>query len=71
MGNDNPDYYSKTRMKKLFEMYEKQELLDPHEKRILIATLEISDKRAGDIMQPLDQIFMLEIDTKLTRDILS
>ena len=54
LGEEEPELYSKTKMKKLFEMYEKDKLLDPSEKRILIATLEISDKKAGTIMKPLD-----------------
>ena len=52
-------------------MYEEEELLDPSEKRILVATLEISDKVAGDIMKPLNDVFMLEIDTKLNKETLT
>ena len=70
LGEEEVDLYSKTKMKKLFELYEKEKLLNPSEKRILIAALEISDKRAGDVMKPLDKVYMLEIDTILTKDVL-
>ena len=59
LGSGEEELYSKVKMKKLFEMYEKEKLLEPAEKRILIATLEISDKRAGDIMRPLDEALRL------------
>lgn len=70
LGEEEADVYSKVKMKKLFEMYEEEKLLNPSEKRILTAALEIADKRACDIMKPLDQVFMLDIDTLLNRDTL-
>ena len=54
LGEEEADVYSKVKMKKLFEMYEEEKLLNPSEKRILTAALEIADKRACDIMKPLD-----------------
>lgn len=46
-------------------------MLNQSEKRILTAALEISEKKAGDLMKPLDKVFMLDIDTCLTRDTLN
>lgn len=54
LGEEAADMYSKARMKKLFDMYEEEKLLNPSEKRILTAALEISEKRAVEIMTPLD-----------------
>lgn len=62
-GEEEADFYTKTKMKKLFEMYESENLLNAAEKKLLVAALEISDKRAGHIMKPLDEVYMLEIDT--------
>lgn len=70
LGEEEGDMYTKGKMKKLFEMYEKEKLLGPSERRILVAALEISDKRAGHIMKPLDDVYMLDIDTILTRETL-
>jgi metal transporter CNNM len=57
-------------MKKLFDMYEKENLLNPNEKKILTAALELHEKIAESIMQPLDKVFMLDIDSKITKDLL-
>jgi CBS domain containing-hemolysin-like protein len=51
-------------------MYEKEKLLNPSERKILTAALEMHDKNAESIMQPLDKTFMLDIDSKITKELL-
>lgn len=57
-------------MKRLFEMYEKEKLLDPAERKILSAALELQEKTAEMVMTPLEKTFMLDIDLVLDRELL-
>ena len=41
LGNDGGNVYNKNKMKRLFEMYEKEKLLDPSERKILTAALDL------------------------------
>ncbi len=51
-------------------MYEKEKLLDPSERKILSAALELQEKTAKMVMTPLDKTFMLDIDLVVDRDLL-
>lgn len=68
LGEELGNIFTKNQMKKLFEMYEKDKLLHPDERKLLIAALEIQDKKAKCIMTPINKIYMLDINTKLTED---
>jgi CBS domain containing-hemolysin-like protein len=57
-------------MKRLFEMYEKEKFLNPQERILLSAALELHEKKAIEVMTPLEDTFMLEIDTKIDRALL-
>jgi metal transporter CNNM len=57
-------------MKGLFEMYEKEKLLDTNERKILVAALEFHDKKVSEVMTPLDKAFMLDIDTQIDKALL-
>lgn len=41
LGEEESNQYNKSKMKRLFEMYEKEKLLDPSERKILSAALEL------------------------------
>jgi len=41
LGEEDGEQYNKSKMKRLFEMYEKEKLLDPSERKILSAALEL------------------------------
>ncbi|CAI2360224.1 unnamed protein product [Moneuplotes crassus] len=68
LGEELGNILSKNQMKKLFEMYENDKLLDPDERKLMVAALEIQDKKAKTIMTPMDKIYMLDINTRLTED---
>ena len=68
LGEELGNILSKNQMKKLFEMYEKDQLLNPDERKLLIAALEIQEKEAKHIMTPISKIYMLDINTKLTEE---
>ena len=52
-------------MKKLFEQYEREKMLNPGERKMLSAALELKTKTIGDVMTPITKIFMLDINTTL------
>jgi CBS domain containing-hemolysin-like protein len=70
LGAEEGNQYNKQKMKRLFEMYEKEKLLDPSERKILSAALEFQEKTAESVMTPLDQTFMLDIEQVLDKDLL-
>lgn len=43
LGEDAGNGYSKTKIKGLFAIYEKEKLLDPQERKILTAALELRE----------------------------
>jgi len=65
IGEDGGTFLSKSQMKKLFEQHEKDKLLNPGERKMLSAALELKTKTIGDVMTPLSKIFMLDINQTL------
>lgn len=57
-------------MKRLFEKYEKQKLLNPSERKIMSSALEIRTKRVEDVMTPMSSVFMIDINTNLNKQML-
>lgn len=62
LGEDEGNLLSKSRMKKLFEKYEQQNVLQASERKILSAALELKNKTVGSAMTPLSNAFMLDIN---------
>lgn len=65
LGDDEGTFLSKSRMKKLFEQFEKEKTLNPSERKMLSAALELKTKTVGEVMTPLDKAYMLDIDQTL------
>lgn len=70
LGEDAGNVYNKNKMKRLFEIYEKEKLLDPQERKILTAALELHDKSTDKVMTPLDKVFKLDIDLPVDKELL-
>jgi metal transporter CNNM len=70
LGEDAANVYNKNKMKRLFELYEKEQLLDPQERKMLTAALELNEKKTFEVMTPLDQAFMLDIDSPVDKELL-
>lgn len=70
LGEDAGNVYNKNKMKRLFELYEKEELLDPGERKMLTAALELHEKKTHEVMTPLDKAFMLDIDSLVDKELL-
>jgi len=49
-------------MKKLFRKYEKDKMINPSERKMLSAALELKTKTIGDVMTPMNKLFMLDIN---------
>jgi len=62
IGEDGGTFLSKSQMKKLFEQYEREKMLNPGERKMLSAALELKTKTIGDVMTPISKIFMLDIN---------
>ena len=65
IGEDGGTYLSKSQMKKLFQQYEKDKMLQPGERKMLSAALELKTKIIGEVMTPMSKIFMLDINQTL------
>jgi metal transporter CNNM len=70
LGQEAGNSYNKNKMKRLFEIYEKEKLLDPSERKILTAALELHDKTTAEVMTTLDKAFMLDIDVPVDKDMM-
>lgn len=70
LGAEEGNVYSKNKMKRLFEMYEKEALLDPSERKILSAALDLQEKTAASVMKPIEDAFMLDINLVIDKTLL-
>lgn len=70
LGEDAGNVFNKNKMKRMFELYEKEKVLDPSELKILTAALELHEHRTFEVMTPLDKAFMLDVDTLVDKDLL-
>lgn len=65
LGDDEGTFLSKSRMKRLFEQFEKEKTLNPSERKMLSAALELKTRTVGEVMTLLDKAYMLDIDQTL------
>lgn len=70
LGEDAGNVFNKNKMKRMFELYEKEKLLDPSELKILKAALELHEQKTIEVMTPLEKAFMLDVDTLVDKDLL-
>ena len=70
LGEEVSSNYNKNKMKQLFKIYEEQNLLESHERKILDGALDLRDKQIREVMTPLEKVYMLDIDTTLDKDLL-
>lgn len=69
LGEEEGNLLSRSRMKKLFEKYEQQNVLRPSERKILSAALEMKHKTVGKVMTSLKDTFMLDINQNLDQNL--
>lgn len=61
---------STNKMKRMFEMYEKEGRVNLNERRILSAALDLQHKSVKDAMTPYDKVFMLDINSVLNHQLM-
>ena len=71
LGDEGDAALNKGKMKKVFLNAEANQILDPSERRILTAALELGKKQVDTVMTPIAEVYMLEINTKLDRKLLT
>jgi metal transporter CNNM len=70
LGEEVGNILSKNKMKRMFEMYEKDKILTSSERKILSAALEMQEMLSSQVMTSIDDVFMLDIETKIDRPLL-
>ena len=60
LGDDPGTKFTKTQMKALFAIYEREARIDVDQKKILSAVLDFTERKVGDIMTPLSETYMLD-----------
>ena len=71
LGNEEMGNMSKGKMKKVFLHAERNDVLDAAERKILTAALELGKKQVDSVMTPIQDVYMLEINTVLDRKLLT
>lgn len=54
----------------MFEMLEVENVIKSSERKIIQAALELQEKTAKQVMTPIDEVYMLEINTQLDHKIM-
>jgi len=70
LGEDPGTKFTKTQMKALFSIYEREERIDLRQKVILSAALDFAEKRVKEIMRPLSETFMIDSKQKFTVELI-
>lgn len=52
-------------MKRMFEMLETENVIKSSERKIIQAALDLQEKTAEEVMTPIDEVYMLDINTHL------
>lgn len=63
LGDEVGNLLSTNKMKRMFEMYEKEGRVKSSERKILSAALDLQHKTVADAMTPYDKVFMLDINS--------
>jgi len=70
LGEEVGTIMNRGKMKKFFEMQEGANILKGAERKILSAALELGRKSVDEVMTPIEDVFMLEVNTVINRDLL-
>mmetsp|Transcript_22338 Transcript_22338/g.34588 ORF Transcript_22338/g.34588 Transcript_22338/m.34588 type:complete len:156 (+) Transcript_22338:309-776(+) len=70
LGEEVANTLTKGQMKNMFDIYEQGGFIERSEKLIIQAALELQEKGCNKVMTPVDEVFMLDVNTKLTHEVL-
>jgi metal transporter CNNM len=68
VGKELPNIYSKRKLSKILEHVEDQGIIDEDEEQILLGGVSFSEKYVGDVMTPIDRVFLLPLTTILSEE---
>lgn len=70
LGDEVAASYTKNQLKKFFALQEQGNTIKSSERKILSAALELGRKNVETVMTPISEVYMLDINTRVTRSIL-
>lgn len=70
LGEEVGNILSKNQMKRMFEMLELENVIKSSERKIIQAALDLQEKTAKEVMTPIEEVYMLDINTQLDHKIL-
>ena len=70
LGEEVGNVYTKKQMKNMFTMLEEEHIIKRSERVIIQAALELQEKSTKDVMTSIEEVFMLDINTKLDHSVL-
>jgi len=70
LGEEVGNVLSKSQMKNMFEQLEASNVIKANERKIIQGALDLQEKTARQIMTEIEKVYMLEINTKLSAEIL-
>lgn len=65
LGEEVGNVLSKNQMLRMFEMLEKENIIKSSERKIIQAALDLEKKTAAVVMTPIEDVYMLELNTHL------
>ena len=69
LGEEVGTVLTKSKMKKMFAIQQQMQAIEDQEGKILAGALELSTKPISEVMTPLDQVYMLELNTLINREV--
>ena len=69
LGEEVGTVMTKSKMRKFFDIQEELNMIEDAEGKILKATLSLSQKQVSDIMIPIEEAFMLDINAIINREV--
>ena len=70
LGEEVGNILSKNQMKRMFEMLEIENVIKSSERKIIQAALDLQEKTASQVMTPIEDVYMLDINTHLDHKML-
>jgi len=68
-GEEVGKVMTRNKMKNFFEMQERNKMIEGSEGKILKASLDLSKRQVDEIMINIDDVYMLELNTVINRDV--
>jgi metal transporter CNNM len=70
LGHELGTILSKDQIKALFQIYERKDRLETGQMRLLSASLDFPEMLVKTIMRPLDQVYMLDIESRFDNELM-